>query len=74
MVRPVSASEENMWARLPHKVRTDIRKGMSSGLTSQFAGEALLPDFYGVFAVNMRDLGTPFTAPNSPQGSPKTGQ
>ena len=59
MIRPVSASEEEMWATLPHKVRTDIRKGMGSGLIAEFAGEALLPDFYRVFAINMRDLGTP---------------
>jgi serine/alanine adding enzyme len=64
MIRPVSASEEEMWSALPHKVRTDIRKGMSSGLVAEFAGEALLPDFYGVFAVNMRDLGTPVYSPN----------
>ncbi len=59
MVRPVTVSEEQMWATLPHKVRTDIRKGTSSGLVAEFACEALLDEFYDVFAVNMRDLGTP---------------
>jgi serine/alanine adding enzyme len=59
MVRPVSGSEAEMWATLPHKVRTDIRKGTSSGLIAEFAGEGFLDDFYSVFAVNMRDLGTP---------------
>ena len=59
VVRRVEPDAEKMWAALPHKVRTDIRKGMKSGLTAEFGGEDLLDAFYGVFARNMRDLGTP---------------
>jgi serine/alanine adding enzyme len=62
MIRAVSAVEEEMWSTLPHKVRTDIRKGINSGLVAEFAGEALLGDFYHVFTLNMRDLGTPVYA------------
>lgn len=59
MILPVQQDTEKMWAALPHKVRTDIRKGMKSGLTAEFGGQQLLDDFYDVFARNMRDLGTP---------------
>lgn len=59
MVRPVGPDEEMMWAELPHKVRTDIRRGINSGLEACFGGDELLDDFYDVFAANMRDLGTP---------------
>ena len=59
MVLPIEPDSEKMWAALPHKVRTDIRKGIKSGLTAEFGGEERLDDFYEVFARNMRDLGTP---------------
>jgi len=59
MVLPLQAEAETMWSSLPHKVRTDVRKAMNSGLMSEFGGEELLSDFYEVFARNMRELGTP---------------
>ncbi len=59
MILPVQRDTDKMWAALPHKVRTDVRKGMKSNLTSEFGGEELLNDFYTVFARNMRELGTP---------------
>jgi FemAB-related protein (PEP-CTERM system-associated) len=59
MVLPVGPKEEAMWATLPHKVRTDIRKSVKAGLEAEFGGRELLPTFYEIFAQNMRDLGTP---------------
>ena len=47
------------WERLDKKVRNQIRKAQKSGLTVERGGVELLPDFYAVFARNMRDLGTP---------------
>ena len=41
------------------KVRNQIRKGQKNGLSAQWGGEELLPEFYDVFSRNMRDLGTP---------------
>jgi len=64
MVLPIEADAEKMWLALPHKVRTDIRKGINSGLAADFGGQELLDDFYGVFARNMRDLGTPVYSRN----------
>ena len=54
--------EQNMWDRLDRKVRNQIRKAQKSGLTSERGRQELLPDFYTVFARNMRDLGTPVYA------------
>jgi serine/alanine adding enzyme len=59
MILPVQPSSEAMWASLPHKVRTDIRKPIKSGLEAAFGGPELLDVFYDIFAKNMRDLGTP---------------
>ena len=49
----------HMWDGLDRKVRNQIRKAEKSGLTIERGGQSLVPDFYKVFARNMRDLGTP---------------
>ncbi len=59
MVLPLAASTASMWDGLDKKVRNQIRKAEKSGLSIRTGGEELLDDFYGVFATNMRDLGTP---------------
>lgn len=59
LLKAVLPDEEKMFAALPHKVRTDVRKGIKSELAAEFGGAEFLDDFYSVFAVNMRDLGTP---------------
>lgn len=41
------------------KVRNQVRKGEKSGLTVEWGGVELVPEFHQVFARNMRDLGTP---------------
>jgi FemAB-related protein (PEP-CTERM system-associated) len=48
-----------MWDRIDRKVRNQVRKAEKSGLTVERGGPELVPDFYQVFARNMRDLGTP---------------
>ena len=48
-----------MWKRLDAKVRNQVRKAMTSGLTPAWCGIEGLDDFYEVFAQNMRDLGSP---------------
>jgi FemAB-related protein (PEP-CTERM system-associated) len=53
------APAEGLWDRLDRKVRNQIRKAQKSNLVHEAGGPELLDDFYGVFARNMRDLGTP---------------
>jgi len=50
---------EQVWKSLDPKVRNQVRKAQKAGLRCQFGREELLPEFYRVFARNMRDLGTP---------------
>jgi FemAB-related protein (PEP-CTERM system-associated) len=52
----------DLWQRLDRKVRNQIRKAEKSNLTAERGDAELLPDFYAVFARNMRDLGTPVYA------------
>jgi FemAB-related protein (PEP-CTERM system-associated) len=47
------------WERLDRKVRNQVRKAQKSELVSVVGGRELLDEFYAIFAVNMRDLGTP---------------
>lgn len=49
---------EGLWKKLPHKMRTKIRKPQKEGVEVRF-GRDQLGAFYDVFAENMRDLGTP---------------
>jgi FemAB-related protein (PEP-CTERM system-associated) len=48
-----------MWKRLDGKVRNQVRKATSAGLSSAWCGIEGLDEFYGVFTTNMRDLGSP---------------
>jgi FemAB-related protein (PEP-CTERM system-associated) len=52
----------NMFDALDRKVRNQIRKAEKSGLEVERGGLELIPEFYTVFARNMRDLGTPVYA------------
>jgi FemAB-related protein (PEP-CTERM system-associated) len=59
MLLPLQGSGDAMWSALDRKVRNQIRKAEKSHLAVTAGGAELLDDFYGVFARNMRDLGTP---------------
>ena len=59
MVLELPDSADALWERLHSKVRNQIRKGDKSELSIRWGTLDLLDDFYQVFAINMRDLGTP---------------
>lgn len=50
--------EQNM-QHLPTKMRTNVRRALKSGFEAQFGGNELLGDFYEIFCLKMRELGTP---------------
>src|SRR5262245_25199966 len=52
-------TEDAVWKALPSERRNRIRKGDKLGLTATWAGAEALDEFYPVYAVNMRDLGSP---------------
>lgn len=53
-----------LWKSFKDKVRNQVRKAIKSGLTVDEGSKELLDDFYSVFCVNMRDLGTPVYSRN----------
>jgi len=59
MVLDISAGRDGVWNNLPAKVRNQVRKAAKEGLCTHFGGADLLEEFYSVFAVNMRELGSP---------------
>jgi FemAB-related protein (PEP-CTERM system-associated) len=59
MLLALPTSTDTLWTALDRKVRNQVRKAEKSGLVASVGAAELLPDFYRVFARNMRDLGTP---------------
>ena len=51
-------SEELLWRSLPAKVRSQVRRPQKEGIEVRLGLDQLEP-FYEVFALHMRDLGTP---------------
>ncbi len=52
-------SADALWTALDKKVRNQVRKAQKESLTVHAGGAELVDEFYGAFARNMRDLGTP---------------
>ena len=59
MLLDLPQGSDFLWKNLSGKVRNQVRKAQKSGLTTHLGGSELLDDFYKVFVVNMRDLGSP---------------
>ncbi len=59
MILPLPGSEEELNSELGAKVRAQCKKAEAFNPEVRFGGLELLDDFYRVFAINMRDLGTP---------------
>jgi serine/alanine adding enzyme len=53
------ASGAELSKALPGKLRSQIKRPQREGVNVVAGGEELLEEFYRVFAINMRDLGTP---------------
>ncbi len=52
-------SAEALSKQFKAKLRSQIKRPLREGIKIHSGGEELLTDFYKVFSVNMRDLGTP---------------
>jgi FemAB-related protein (PEP-CTERM system-associated) len=59
MVLKLKDTEEAVWADLRSEIRNRIRKAEKEGVIVVDGGAELIPEFYEVFAENMRDLGSP---------------
>ncbi len=53
------AGRDGYWKKLDARVRNQVRKAEKSGVTCRWGKKEYLDDFYAVFCVNMRDLGSP---------------
>lgn len=62
MLLELATTPEEQFAALGSKLRAQIRRPEKEGATTRIGGAELVPDFYRVFARNMRDLGTPVYA------------
>ena len=62
LVLPLPRGAEELWRALDARVRNQVRKAERSGLSVEFGHQETLHAFYDVFAVNMRDLGSPVHA------------
>ena len=59
MLLELPESSETLMKSFKSKLRSQIKKPIKEGLQSEIGGIELLGDFYEVFAINMRDLGSP---------------
>lgn len=59
MVLALPGTSAELMRSFKSKLRSQITKAQREGLELQVGGAELLDRFYGVFAVNMRDLGSP---------------
>lgn len=55
----ISGGMEKLWQSFPTKIRNHVRKAEKSGLRVTVGGGECVDEFYSVFAINMRDLGSP---------------
>ncbi|KFC70989.1 FemAB-related protein, PEP-CTERM system-associated [Bosea sp. LC85] len=63
LVVDLSENQEKIWSNLSSRLRGKVRKATKSGAVFSVEGSEALGDFYRVFALNMRDLGTPVYSP-----------
>jgi FemAB-related protein (PEP-CTERM system-associated) len=59
MYLPLAQDPQVVWKELRHKTRNRVRKAEAAGLVVTSGGLELLDDFYRVWTIRMRELGTP---------------
>jgi serine/alanine adding enzyme len=59
MMLELPDSSETLMKSFKSKLRSQIRRPLREGLKARIGGRELLDDFYRVFCIHMRDLGSP---------------
>lgn len=59
MCLPLPENADTLWKSFPSKLRNKIQRPLRDGMVARMGAEDELDSFYHVFAINMRDLGTP---------------
>jgi FemAB-related protein (PEP-CTERM system-associated) len=62
MLLELPDSSDELMKSFKSKLRSQIKRPIKEGLSAKTGGVELLDDFYAVFCVNMRDLGSPVHA------------
>lgn len=68
LLLPLPDSSELLMKSFKSKLRSQIRRPIKAGLKVAIGGAEMLNDFYTVFSINMRDLGSPVHARSLLQG------
>jgi FemAB-related protein (PEP-CTERM system-associated) len=59
MILKLAPNSQVLWDGFKSKLRSQIKKPQKEGLEFRLGGSELIDDFYNVFRINMRDLGSP---------------
>jgi FemAB-related protein (PEP-CTERM system-associated) len=59
MVLDIQGGSDNLWDGFKSKLRSQIKRPQKEGIEFKIGSMDLLNDFYTVFRLNMRDLGSP---------------
>lgn len=59
MTLELPGTTEELMAGFKSKLRSQIKKPIKDGMSYLIGGSELIDDFYNVFSINMRDLGSP---------------
>lgn len=59
MMLSLPDTSEKLWSEIGSKLRAQIKRPQKENCSCKIGGVEMLDDFYHVFAINMRDLGTP---------------
>ena len=59
MMLDLPESSVKLFGSFKSKLRSQIRKPQKEGLVAHIGGAELLDDYYQIFSINMRDLGSP---------------
>jgi serine/alanine adding enzyme len=63
LIVPLDTDEATRWSNLSSRLRGKVRKAEKFGATFSVGDANLLEDFYRVYSLNMRNLGTPVYSP-----------
>lgn len=55
----IPQNSDKLWEMFPSKLRSQIQRPLKEGMYAKLGREECLDDFYAIFSINMRDLGTP---------------
>lgn len=64
LLLPLTSSPDELWKSFKSKLRSQIKRPIKEGMDAHIGGLDELDNFYKVFSINMRDLGTPVYTKN----------